>query len=77
MPGNCKIPFEKQECVDRFLAKSKNPYIEFCLFEKTRDIPVLNKMNYKVSISIFVIVNKMHLVNSVFNRGAGPDLIRE
>lgn len=71
------IPSEVKEFVQRILQNGKIPYSEMFLFEEAGGLLLFNEKYYKVQISIGLMVNKMHHVNSVFIEGAGPNIIRE
>lgn len=57
--------------------KYEIPYRKICLFGETDDIVLFNKIDYKVSISVGFITNKIHPVNCVSCIGARPNIIRE
>lgn len=77
MPDNAEIRFEEQEGVEHIPSKCKILYIEICMFKETRDIFLFNERNYKVSISVRFVANRVDAVNTVFDTGAGPSFIQE
>lgn len=52
-------------------------YSEICIIGETKDVHLFKRSSYEVLLFIFLMANKMHFVNSVFDIGAGPDLIRK
>lgn len=77
MPDIEDITSDEQEGDDQNPPRYKAPYSQIFLFEETRHNLLFNKMKYKVSISVSLMDNKMHPVNSTFDTAAGPKLVRE
>lgn len=69
------MPPENQEDVKRIPPKYQIHYSETCLFEETEDILPFIKRNYKASIYVGFMANKMHHVNVVFDNGAGTNRV--
>lgn len=77
MPNGEEILSEEQEAVERTLPKCQMPYSEIRLFEETWDILLINKKNYKISISVNLMANKMRPESSALHTSVGPNFIRK
>lgn len=72
-----EVPSEKKERIARISLKDKIRYSEIWLFDETEDLYLLNRRNYKVSISVGLMDKEMHAVKGGFDTGTGLSLIRE
>lgn len=77
MPDDDEILSKEQEGVGHIPPKCKVPYSEICPFEETGEIVLFHEKNYKVSISVVLLASMIDPVNSVFDTGAGSNLIGE
>lgn len=77
MPDEDVIPSVDKGGVGRNPTHRKIRYSKIFLFEKSGNILLFRNRTYKVSISVGLMANKMHPVNTVFGTDGGPHLIRE
>lgn len=69
------LPEDKD--VERIQQNSKAPYSETCLFKEVGEFLLFDKKKYNVALSVGLMANKMHTVNYVFEKGAGPSPLRK
>lgn len=67
----------KKKALKKFHYKYQVRYSGIRLCKENNDIPLLNKKENKVLISVDHIISKMYHVNNVFNKGPRPSFIRE
>lgn len=77
MQENDVILCKDEESVDRIERNCKNPFSVISLFDETPAMLQFNKRSYKASVSVGLMANMVHPVISVFDKGAGSNLIRE
>lgn len=77
MPGKAEIPSEEQKIAETSPPTYQTLYSEVHLSENTEDTLLFNKSNYKISISVGPMANKMPPVNSFSDTRAKQTIIRE